>query len=46
MAHQKTLGWWRKFMIGRDMKANPHKMVYQATRWDSELTAWQQANCP
>jgi hypothetical protein len=45
MAHQKTLGWWKKYLIGRDMRQHPNKMCYQAANWDRQLTEWQQANC-
>lgn len=46
LAHQKSLGWWRKYLIGRDMAAHPGKMAYQAAGWDRTLDEWQRENCP
>ena len=45
IGHQKTYGWWRRWLNGADERLFPHRMVYQARRSDIQLRNWQRANC-
>ena len=44
-SHQKTHGWWYRWVNHVDRRLNPMRMVYEARAWDSQLRDWQQANC-
>jgi hypothetical protein len=45
MASQKTAGLWGKINYGADKLAHPDRQLYTSQAHDSELQAWQRANC-
>ncbi|MDB5336752.1 MAG: hypothetical protein JWN70_2371 [Planctomycetaceae bacterium] len=46
IGHQRSYGWWQRWINRADQRLFPARMVYQARTWDAQHRDWQHANAP